>query len=279
MTATVPSRSDRQRPGSALRTLGSQLLQRETRHNPLVHKSHSGMFMSFGGCSDPPTSSAVAQTLTDFLAASETACSMLQEPHAPCNSSLCSALKCQSFDAYSDAGTESTDAPGESSEELAFSGGRSSSISSDCWLASNRQSRCSGSTTSQNSKFFVTAKKQLSWFTDAIDTKGNGNVNFREFLAALRQHPALQTTLAEAAAVPFSEDEQRVHSKLRVTGPRALSVEERTDVLLKERQRIKHIFSVMCEGLGDQLTLEDFRSFFDSRGMTLKDGLPEIYSY
>mmetsp|Transcript_1951 Transcript_1951/g.2131 ORF Transcript_1951/g.2131 Transcript_1951/m.2131 type:complete len:292 (-) Transcript_1951:179-1054(-) len=273
MTAAVASRSDRQRPGAAFRSLGSQILQQERRHSPLVHKSHAGMFASFGSCSDTPDASSAAQKLTDFLAASEAECSSLREVHTPPNSSLCAAVKYLDFDSDSDAGTESTDAPGDSSEELAFSGGRSSSIaSSDYWTASSRQSRCSGYTSSQNSKFFVTAHKQISWFTDAIDIKGNGSVHFREFLSALRQHPELQAALAEAAGVHFDEDEQRVHSKLRLTGPLALSVDERTDVLLKERGRVKEIFAVMCEGLGDDLTLEGFLSFFDERGMTLLDG-------
>jgi len=96
-----------------------------------------------------------------------------------------------------------------------------------------------------------------------------GQVDFRRFLAALRKHPGLQSVLADAAGVSFNSEEQRDHQRLHMGGPLGPSVQERTELLLKERARIKQIFQRMCDNGEGILDMAAFLEFFYQRGLIL----------
>jgi len=113
------------------------------------------------------------------------------------------------------------------------------------------------------------SRKPASWFKDIIDIDSTGKVDFRRFLAALRKHPGLQCALAEAAGVPFSTEERQAHRRLQVTGLLGPSARERSDLLLKERARIKQIFQQTCDSRDSTLESSSFLAFFYQRGLIL----------
>jgi hypothetical protein len=88
-------------------------------------------------------------------------------------------------------------------------------------------------------------------------------------LAALRRHPGLQCALADAAGVTFCHDDRCAHKRLHAMGPLGPSVQERTDILLKERARVKQIFHLICCNTDATVDLPSFLEFFHSRGLIL----------
>jgi hypothetical protein len=135
--------------------------------------------------------------------------------------------------------------------------------------SSSRSSRGPSIHNSANDKAKYWPSKPTSWFKDVIDTEGIGQVDFRRFLAALRRHPGLQCALADAAGVTFCHDDRCALNRLHAMGPLGPSVEERTDILLKERTRVKQIFYQICCNADATLDLSSFLVFFRSRGLIL----------
>lgn len=134
------------------------------------------------------------------------------------------------------------------------------------------QSVCSVS--SSCSDFCPESKYRLpkikSWFRDAIDKQSVGQVNFREFLAALRKHDALQCALCEAAGICFDEADRRLHERLQKTGVLGLGVEARTEALLREKRRIRDVYEKICGSADRTFDLTVFIAFFRARGLLLQ---------
>jgi hypothetical protein len=115
-------------------------------------------------------------------------------------------------------------------------------------------------------------QKIESWFRDVVDTKcRTGEIYLRDFLAALRKVPELQGILCDVAGVSFTADERRMHARLVTNGLLALTVQERTEVLLAERKRLRDVFGKACGSRSDgMLDWPSFLEFFRSRGFVLE---------
>jgi len=144
-----------------------------------------------------------------------------------------------------------------------------SNTSSHPYLSGNASSSDFKVPSAQRQSAKYLSGKLSGWFTDVLASNGASQVDFRQFLAALRRHPALQSVLAEAANVNFSHDEQRAHKQLHRRGPLGASVQERAELLLKERARIKQIFQQMCDDGNGTLGLPGFLEFFAKRRLML----------
>eukprot|EP00931_Biecheleriopsis_adriatica_P080938 TRINITY_DN54286_c0_g1_i1.p1 TRINITY_DN54286_c0_g1~~TRINITY_DN54286_c0_g1_i1.p1 ORF type:complete len:239 (+),score=48.29 TRINITY_DN54286_c0_g1_i1:69-719(+) len=116
--------------------------------------------------------------------------------------------------------------------------------------------------------------KVEGWFHEVIDVNGTGTVCFREFLAAFRKWPGFQVALCMATGVAFEETERQAHARLRsAAGMPGLSVQERTNILQKERSRAKEVFEMLREGPaegGATLDAEAFLGFFERRGLLIR---------
>jgi len=113
-------------------------------------------------------------------------------------------------------------------------------------------------------------EKVESWF-HAIDTRGNGYVHIRQFMAALRRVPGLQEMLCKVTGVKFDEGEQRAHAKLKLAGLLAIPAQERSVLLLEERRRIKDVFHAFGTDASEgMLNMSMFLKVFYQRGLILK---------
>jgi hypothetical protein len=165
------------------------------------------------------------------------------------------------FDDVSEVGTVSTVGPDSMLDDSL------DSLNSSVHTSSSRNSHVSTPRSHGRARYW--SRKPTSWFQDVIDVEGTGKVDFRRFLAALRKHPGLQVALAEAAGIAFSAGEQSAHKRLSVTGPLAPSVQQRSDLLLQERSRVKQIFQQMCDSPDGTLDLTSFLRLFYKQGLIL----------
>jgi len=115
-------------------------------------------------------------------------------------------------------------------------------------------------------------EKVESWFKSNIDVNGTGAVKMRAFMTTVRGNTEFQAFLCDTAGVAFDAAERRAHAKLNEVGHLALSVDERSGVLLEDKRRTRELFRKITgvDGTDIVLDLPTFVGFFRARGLILE---------